>query len=115
MRIEGQLYTYKAKCTKVIDGDTLDIIIDFGFNTYGKRRVRLLGVDTPERSQMNYKEATQFTRNCVENKDVFIQTYKSDGFGRYLAKVWFENNRCLNEELKKSKLLKENSKWNKEE
>ena len=46
MKVGEHLYTYKAKCTKVIDGDTLDIVIDFGFNTYGKRRVRLLGVDT---------------------------------------------------------------------
>ncbi|HDI7205132.1 TPA: thermonuclease family protein [Staphylococcus aureus] len=115
MKVGEHLYTYKAKCTKVIDGDTLDIVIDFGFNTYGKRRVRLLGVDTPERSQTNYKEATQFTRSCAENKDIYIQSHKSDSFGRYLAKVWFENERCLNEELKKSGLLKENSKWNKEE
>lgn len=54
----NNLYTYKATCTNVVDGDTIDILIDYGFDTYAKRRVRLLGVDTPERGQDKFKEAT---------------------------------------------------------
>ena len=76
------LYAYKAKCTKVIDGDTLDIVMILVL-IHGKRRVRLLGVD--ERSQTNYKEATQFTRSCVENKDIIFS--HSDSFGRYLESL----------------------------
>lgn len=113
--IKDNLYTFKAKCVRVIDGDTIEIILQLGFETYAKRRVRLLGVDTPERGQNNFKEATEFTRKCVEDKDIYVQTYKSDVFGRYLANVWYEDGqRSLNDDLKDAKLLKEDSKWNEE-
>lgn len=109
----NNLYTYKATCTNVVDGDTIDILLDYGFDTYAKRRVRLLGVDTPERGQDKFKEATAFTRECVEHKDIYVQTYKSDVFGRYLANVWYEDGtRSLNDDLRDAGLLKENSKWN---
>ena len=34
------MYTYKAKCLRVVDGDTLDAQIDLGFDTYVKKRIR---------------------------------------------------------------------------
>lgn len=111
--IKNHLYTFQAICTNVVDGDTIDILLDLGFKTTAERRVRLLNVDTPERGQVNYKEATDFTKSCVEGKRIYVQTYKSDVFGRYLANVWYENGqRSLNDDLRNAGLLKENSKWN---
>lgn len=113
--LEKNLYIYKAKCTNVIDGDTIDVKIDLGFKTYSERRVRLLNVDTPERGQENYKEATQFTTDAVLGKEILIQTYKSDVFGRYLANVFYLENeeyRSLRNELTSRDLIKHGSKWN---
>ena len=42
------MYTYNIKLDKVIDGDTIDAIIDLGFNVSIKKRVRFSGVNTPE-------------------------------------------------------------------
>jgi len=43
------MYKYKIKeIVKVVDGDTVDVIIDLGFNTFIKVRVRLYGINTPE-------------------------------------------------------------------
>ena len=42
------MYEYKAKLLRVIDGDTIDCIIDLGFDVRLKERIRLKGVDTPE-------------------------------------------------------------------
>ncbi|MDW4175320.1 thermonuclease family protein [Staphylococcus saprophyticus] len=115
--IKEQLYTFKANCYGVVDGDTIDVMIDFGFDIWGDRRLRLLNVDTPERGQENYKEATEFVKDKVYNNEVLVQTYKDDNFGRYLANVYYLNGteyRLLNDEIKESGLLKPNSKWNEE-
>lgn len=114
--ILDKLYTYKAHCYEVIDGDSIKIDADLGFYTNQRRNVRLLNVDTPERHQKNYEKAKNFTKSCVENKDIYIQTYKSDSFGRYLAKVYYTTDdgivRCLNDDLITVGLTKPNSKWN---
>ena len=46
--ILGHMYEYKAKLLRVIDGDTIDCVIDLGFDVRLKERVRLKGIDTPE-------------------------------------------------------------------
>lgn len=42
------MYEYKAKVLRVVDGDTVDVLIDCGFSTYKKERVRLHGINAPE-------------------------------------------------------------------
>ena len=42
------MYQYKAKLIKVVDGDTVDAMIDCGFSTFKKERIRLFGINTPE-------------------------------------------------------------------
>lgn len=115
--IKSQLYTFKAKCVRVIDGDTIVIDLDLGMRIKKENeRVRLLNVDTPERRQKNYEEAKQFTTECVEGKDIYVQTYKNDNFSRFLANVYYEIDneiRCLNDDLKNRGLIKEGSQWNK--
>lgn len=64
------MYVYKCEIVKVIDGDTLDVLIDLGFNISVKERVRLLGVDTPEVFGQNAvnagKDASEFTKLWVD-------------------------------------------------
>ncbi|AIA64035.1 endonuclease [Staphylococcus phage 6ec] len=116
MDIKDSLYIFQGVCTNVVDGDTIDVILDLGFKTSAERRLRLINVDTPERGQDNFREATNFTKLCVEGQKIYIQTYKDDVFGRYLAKVYYNSDnevRCLNDDLKTEGLLKPYSKWNK--
>ena len=42
------MYEYQAELTRIVDGDTLDCIIDIGFSVFVKKRVRLYGIDTWE-------------------------------------------------------------------
>ena len=42
------MYEYRAEVRRVVDGDTVDVTIDCGFNIHIKERVRLSGIDTPE-------------------------------------------------------------------
>ena len=42
------MYVYNAKCTRVVDGDTIDAQIDLGFDVHKKIRIRMVGINTPE-------------------------------------------------------------------
>ena len=50
-------FSYRInKVTKIIDGDTIDVILDLGFDILHKSRVRLFGIDTPESRTRNKEE-----------------------------------------------------------
>lgn len=95
------MYVYKCEIVKVIDGDTLDVLIDLGFNIKMKERVRLSGVDTPEVFGQNAvpsgKEATEFTSLWVDigqhTKGHFeLHSKKYDArekYGRVLGEIKF--------------------------
>ena len=50
------MYQYKAKLIRVVDGDTVDAMIDCGFSTFKKERIRLYGINTPEVRTRDKKE-----------------------------------------------------------
>lgn len=93
------MYTYKAKAYNVVDGDTVDVTIDLGFKITINMRVRLDGVDTPERGQPGYAEAATYVAEQVYGKDVVVQTFKVSKFGYYLARIVLPDNRVLNDML----------------
>ena len=94
---KDRTYIYRAEVVKVIDGDTLDVRIDVGFDTHIYKRLRLLGVDTWElRGDEREKglEAKYFveSRLKVSRNMIWVQTVM-DGqgkYGRLLAWVWTE-------------------------
>lgn len=94
--MDKNLYNYKAKLIKVVDGDTVDIEIDLGFDIHINQRVRLYNINTPETRTTNLleKEAGLKVKWLLENllldKDIYVKTIKSnDKFGRYLADIIF--------------------------
>ena len=50
------MYEYRAEVLRVVDGDTVDVLIDCGFSTFRKERVRLFGIDAPESRTRDKKE-----------------------------------------------------------
>lgn len=112
-----QQYVYRADVRSVVDGDTLDVVIDCGFRGTRTERLRLLDVNTPERKKptraagdasyqyvLNWlSEGSRQTRgNDPADWPEFpflIQTEKSDAFGRFLAIVWRADGACLNADL----------------
>lgn len=92
-------YLYAAKITNVVDGDTIDAIVDLGFKTSMDMRLRLYGVNTPEihstdeAERERAKAAKQFVSDALLNKDVLIKTHKVDKYGRYLAEVFLDEAR----------------------
>jgi len=91
------MYEYKCEVTRVVDGDTIDVILDLGFNIFHKCRVRLYGIDTPESRTRDKDEkargllAKYFLENSINHgKIVVLRTKMKDSrgkFGRILASV----------------------------
>ena len=94
---------YQAKCTRVIDGDTIEVIF-VGSNKLSekKEKIRFIGVNTPEmnfnkKEEPEYwaKEATSFTKKELENRYIELQfdniSENKDKYGRYLCYVWNDN------------------------
>jgi micrococcal nuclease len=76
-----------GKATKVVDGDTFDALINIGYDAFVAVRLRLLRINTPERKQPGWQEATDATRRAVEGKTLLITACRKDAFGRWLAEV----------------------------
>jgi micrococcal nuclease len=81
------MYEYKATCTRVVDGDTVDLQIDLGFSMTVKQRVRLAHIDTPERGQDGYDQAKAALIDAVQFKTVRVKTTKPSKYGYYLAEI----------------------------
>lgn len=117
--IAQKLYTYAAKVLKIVDADTFDLDIDVGFFTKMQHRVRLRGINAPEKGTKKGDQATKFVQEQLQvgeleikpvkgaqepvprepaNPIVIIRSYKSmtEKFGRYLVDLWYlkgENDR----------------------
>ena len=88
-------YNFRVtEITKVLDGDTIDVVIDLGFDLYKKERVRIAGVDTPEKRTRNLEEkalgldATNWLKDKLEgaisgDDDLVIRTELVGGVGKY--------------------------------
>jgi micrococcal nuclease len=105
------MYEYRVKeVLKVVDGDTIDVIIDLGFDVSFTSRVRLAGIDTPEsrtkdaREKILGLEVKDYLKKALDGAtDIVIRTEKADSsekYGRILG--WLFINRqtdSLNTEL----------------
>jgi micrococcal nuclease len=88
-------YNFRViKIDKVLDGDTIDVTIDLGFDLYKKERVRIAGVDTPEKRTRDLEEkelgihATNWLKEKLEgaisgDDDLVIRTELVGGVGKY--------------------------------
>ena len=99
-------YEYKATVENVVDGDTVDVVIDLGFKVNTRQRVRLARIDTPERAQSGYAAARDFVREAVFKKSVMLKTQKVSKWGYYLAEITLEDGRNLSDTLVQAQLAK---------
>ena len=91
------MFTYAAKLIEVIDGDTVDLLIDLGFGVHVKERCRLYGIDAPEMPTEAGKAAKAYLESLIgAASELFVATRKmtrkpkekADKYGRYLAVLY---------------------------
>jgi len=90
-------YEYKVKeILRVVDGDTVDVLIDLGFGLTKKERVRVAGIDTPEsRTRDLYEkylglEAKDYLTDQLDCDNIIIKTEKDGKYGRMLGWLYRE-------------------------
>lgn len=92
----------ECTCIRVIDGDTLDVKIPQGeTEEYQQKRVRLVGVNTPEINEKGYDIAKAFLKKIVEKKRLYLKVDTSNPYDKYdrLLAVLICNNKNINEVL----------------
>ncbi len=102
------MYEYGAELVRVIDGDTVDCVIDLGFDIKYKCRIRLKGIDTPEvrtRDLEEKKRGLAAKDRVIEllkdQKSFIIKTEldKKGKYGRILGTIILNNNETINQIL----------------
>jgi endonuclease YncB( thermonuclease family) len=97
--VTGGAFTHRGTVTHIVDGDTLDVRL-----TSGKtERIRLIGIDTPERGVCYFSQATARARQLAMSKHVVLRGDPTqdtrDRYGRLLAYVWLPGGKDLGYQL----------------
>lgn len=82
------MYEYRATIVKVIDGDTVDVMIDMGLRIYTQQRIRLYGINAPElRTPEGPKARYRLAELLPFGSEVTLRTFKDkqEKYGRYLG------------------------------
>lgn len=104
------LYYYKAKLLKIVDGDTIDVELSLGLDVYRQERLRVAHINTPEtygvkKDSEEYKQglaAKQRLTELLGEGELYVRTIKDKKgkYGRYLAEL-FVNDTNVGETLVK--------------
>ena len=105
------MYQYKATVERIVDGDTMDVIVDLGFKITTNQRIRLAKINTPE--TYNVKKGSEeyikgmaakeyvIQRIQTNNNEIILETDKLVGkYGRYIGTIILtDSDVTLNDEL----------------
>jgi|TARA_R110002020_G_scaffold474674_2_gene706710 endonuclease YncB( thermonuclease family) len=104
----NKLYHYRAKIERVVDGDTIDVTLDLGFDLHMQARIRFAGINAPESrtrdlvEKQKGLEAKRFVEDWIGNCETLIvqtQLDKKGKFGRILGNILNHEGACLNDEM----------------
>jgi micrococcal nuclease len=95
------MYKYQARLVRIIDGDTIDVSIDLGFDVWINERVRLANIDAPEvrtRDKLEKKaglEATAWLTDMFDKHDVFVlattEFNRTGKYGRTIGTIYLDD------------------------
>ena len=95
-------YIYRGKLERVVDGDTIDALIDVGFDIWIKKRIRYSGIDTWESRTRNLEEKAKGLEAKARNKELLLEISSKSGYfrlkshgvgkyGRVLGEIYIED------------------------
>ncbi len=93
--ITDSTQTQTFQVSRIIDGDTI--------KTSSGITIRLIGINTPEKSQLFYTEAKNYLTTLIQNKTIQVETYGTDKYSRTLAYIFLDD-KNINEQILKQGL-----------
>tara|TARA_Y100000592_G_scaffold97558_1_gene168527 strand:- start:267 stop:656 length:390 start_codon:yes stop_codon:yes gene_type:complete len=110
-------YIYRGKLERVVDGDTIDALIDVGFDIWVKKRIRYKGIDTWESRTRNLEEKAKGLEAKARNKELLMEVSSKPGYfrlksygvgkyGRVLAEIFIMDSNGVQIDINKT-LIKE--------
>ena len=85
-----ELFTFRGKIRRWVDADTPLVIIDQGFSMWIEQRLRLIGIDAPEKGTLAEERARKWVENELKDcGNIVLKTYKSDNWDRYLVDLYY--------------------------
>ena len=95
-------YIYRGKLERVVDGDTIDALIDVGFDIWIKKRIRYSGIDTWESRTRDLEEKAKGLEAKARNKELLMEVSSKSGYfrlkshgvgkyGRVLGEIFIED------------------------
>ena len=95
-------YIYRGKLERVVDGDTIDALIDVGFDIWVKKRIRYKGIDTWESRTRDLAEKAKGLEAKARNKELLMEVSSKSGYfrlkshgvgkyGRVLGEIYIED------------------------
>jgi len=99
------MYKYNAKLDRVVDGDTIDALVDLGFDTWKKVRIRMMGMNAPESRTRDLEEkklglaAKARLIEMLGDGEFTLQSHGVGKYGRCLGEVFRESDVSLNKQL----------------
>ena len=95
-------YIYRGKLERVVDGDTIDALIDVGFDIWIKKRIRYSGIDTWESRTRDLEEKAKCLEAKARNKELLMEVSSKSGYfrlksfgvgkyGRVLGEIYIED------------------------
>ena len=86
----SELFTFRGILRRVIDGDTLLVVVDQGFSYWTEQRLRLYGIDAPEIDTLTGARTKKWLEDELKSsKNIVVKTYKSDQWDRYLVDIFY--------------------------
>jgi len=89
-------YNYDVEIKRVVDGDTVDVMIDLGFNTHVKKRVRMYGINAPESRTRDLEEkkkglaAKERLKEILSSDKIIMKSHGKGKYGRVLGELFVE-------------------------
>jgi len=99
MTLHKRQYLFEAEVLRIVDGDTIDVRVDLGFETDRRMRLRFARIDTPELNSRDpdvrvlAQQAKRFVEvSCPVGSTILFYSVrtKKDGFGRYFAEIFLD-------------------------